>query len=218
MSVTAGAKTMLFPLPLTAFENYMLADDRRDQPMCFFLRLSFWGSLDRKAFQAAIEQTVARHPLFRAFVREVDGQPCWVRATDATPQVTWDDFDELPSEPGGYLDLSDEVGLRVFVSHTDGQARVLFQFHHASTDGIGAVRFTEDLLATYTAEAAGDNERPRLPALNPAALGDRGRHGLSLVGRLLRLPIETLATLGIAQFFLNRPTAIEMPARPRQLS
>lgn len=209
---------MLFPLPLTAFENYMLADDHSDQPMSFFLRLSFWGSLDRNAFQAAIQQTVARHPLFQALVGQVDGIPSWIQAENIAPQILWNDADEPSSEQAGYLDLAREVGVRVFVSHTEEQARVLFQFHHACTDGMGAVRFIEDLLAIYTAEHSGEGERPRLAPINRSLLRDRGTHGVSALGRFLRLPIDALATLGIAQFFFNRPTAIETPAKPRLTS
>ncbi len=266
---------MLFPLTLTAFENYMLADDRADQPMCFFLQLSFWGSLEQAAFRAAVSKTVSRHPLFHALVQDVNGQPSWVGAKNTLPQITWDDEPTLTSGhsriggeatstgvavhgpregdrhifpgttlgnhpttrdtflefagkmsqsparerlPAGYLDLSREVGIRLFVTHTDGQARVLFQFHHACTDGIGAVRFIEDLLAIYTSEQSDDAGPPRLAPVNSATLRDRGRHGLGLLGRLLRLPIDSLAALGIAQFFFNRPRAIETPNAPRSFN
>lgn len=200
---------MLFPLPLTAFENYMLVDDRPEYPMSFFLRLKFWGRLDRSAFASALRQTVARHPLFRAFVRPVDGRACWVRAEGTTPRLQWDESDESTAEQAGYLDLSNEVGLRVCVTHCDGQARVLFQFHHCCCDGVGAVQFIEDLLTTYTSEYTDADSRPVLTVLDPTLLRRRGSHGLGFWKRLLRAPVELLAAYGIQQFFCNRPKALE---------
>ena len=60
----------LFPLPLTPFERYMLADDRPDYPMAFPAVVEFSGSLRRAEFDAALEGALREHPLLRA---RVDG-------------------------------------------------------------------------------------------------------------------------------------------------
>jgi hypothetical protein len=206
---------MLFPLPLTAFENYMLADDRREFPMAFFLRLHFRGEIDRKSFEAALGQTLDRHPLFQAFVREIDGQLTWISADGARPQVIWNDSDEPAGEQVDWIDLSNEIGLRVTVSKSNDQTHVLFQFHHACTDGIGAVRFIEDLLTLYTAKHGTSVAAHGLLPINPKLLPDRGRHGLNFWKRILRLSVDSLATLGIAQFFFNRPVALTMTTQPQ---
>ena len=44
----------LFPLPLVPFEHYMLADDRADYPMTFFMRLHFRGRFDRGRLDNAL--------------------------------------------------------------------------------------------------------------------------------------------------------------------
>src|SRR5690606_29222355 len=89
--IPAEAPTMLFPLPLTAFENYMLADDLPGQPMCFYLRLNFFGRLDQRALQAALRMAVARQPLFRARVVTLDGARHWVREHNLQPRLFWND-------------------------------------------------------------------------------------------------------------------------------
>ena len=47
-------------LPLTAFEEYMLRDDRPAHPMDFFIRLRFTGRLDRSAVAAAWHRALMR--------------------------------------------------------------------------------------------------------------------------------------------------------------
>lgn len=199
---------MLFPLPLTAFEKYMLFDDRPDQPMVFYLQLNFFGGLDRSAFEQSLRNVLVRHPLFQTVVNEVDGSDCFVHAEHSPPHVIWDD-QETSGEANCFINLREEVGLRIRVTHDEEQARVLFTFHHCCTDGVGAVQFIEDLLADYTAELSPEYRRPELRPVNRSLLAGRGRHGLNWFGRLLRFPLDLLALVGIAQFFGNRPAAIE---------
>ena len=59
----------LFPLPLEAFEQYMLAEDRTNQPMDSVRQLLLSGHLQQEAFETAIATASERHPLLRALVR-----------------------------------------------------------------------------------------------------------------------------------------------------
>jgi len=204
---------MLFPLPFTAFESYMLEDDSPESPMSFYLRLSFWGTLDRRAFIRAVHQATLRHPLFKATLENIKGRPTWV-ATEKPVSIFWDEPEAQETAASKFIDLTCDVGLRVFVKHTEGQARVLLQFHHCCTDGIGATRFIEDLMAIYTSEQSEDSERPRLAPLKLAKLAHRGRLGLGLFGRLLRMPIDVLGLVGIAQFFGHRPSPLQTSRPP----
>jgi hypothetical protein len=181
--------------------------------MVFYLRLEFFGRLDQKAFEHALHNVIVRHPLFQAVIREIDGRDCFVPSEGACPRVTWDKELQPSDEPPCYLDLRNEVGLRIDVGHDEQQARVLFTFHHCCTDGIGAVAFIEDLLADYTAELSPEYRRPELRPINRSLLANRGRHGLTWFGRLLRLPVDLLALVGIAQFFGHRPVAVESANR-----
>ena len=51
-----------FPLPLAAFEEYMLCDDRPQYPMNIIARLRFAGQLDRRATAEALETVVRATP------------------------------------------------------------------------------------------------------------------------------------------------------------
>ena len=69
----------IFPLPLVAFERYMLADDRPEYPMTFTLTLRLAGTVDREAFEAAVDEALARHPLLVALVEGSSRRrPRWV--------------------------------------------------------------------------------------------------------------------------------------------
>ena len=43
------------PMPLAPFEHYMLADDSREYPMCFFIQMKFQGRFDRPQLNAALK-------------------------------------------------------------------------------------------------------------------------------------------------------------------
>ena len=70
-----------FPLPLVAFEEYMLRDDRPGYPMSIIARLRFAGQLERRATAEALQTVVARHPLLRATIRKTPaGRLEWIAA------------------------------------------------------------------------------------------------------------------------------------------
>ena len=102
------------PLPLTAFEEYMLRDDRPKYPMSIIARLRFSGQLDRRATTEALETVVERHPLLRAKVcKTPNGGLEWIASADRPVSVAWIDGpadDRLPSMRP--IDLFAEPGLR----------------------------------------------------------------------------------------------------------
>lgn len=197
---------MPFPLPIVAFEDYMLADDRPDYPMHFGLRLRFVGRLDRAAVETALRRAAERHPLLTARIegRGSRGRfwnhpptPVEIPFREATAPVD----DRLPYVP---LDLSTDGGLVVHrVRRTDGD-ELYWQFHHACCDGLGGAQVVADWLAAY-ATAVGDRvPSDVLPALDPDRLRGRGRFGLTL-GRLLRKSGRLAIGLsGVATFFGRR--------------
>ena len=66
------------------------------------------------------------------------------------------------------IDLASEIGLRISVDADSDRADVLFEFHHACTDGIGAVQFIGDLLAHYGQLTTRDGDE--LPEIEPVNL------------------------------------------------
>ena len=164
----------LFPLPLAAFEEYMLRDDRPAFPMTFFIELTLSGNLDRTAFAAALEHAVARHPLLGCVAVRNGGRWNWV-PNQRPPAVIWAEGEPpLPARAVHRLDLSGQPGLRVWVGWRFDGSRVAVQFHHAATDGLGAMRFLGDLLALYGRQTASrEQELPDLPPLDAAVLHRR---------------------------------------------
>jgi NRPS condensation-like uncharacterized protein len=165
----------VLPLALTAFEQLMLADDRRAYPMTFFIQISVTGDLQRAEFESASVAAIRRHPLLCAIVRWRFLKPQWVAAS-APIVVEWcKDTLPTPLLEERYLDLRTQPGLRISVSHTRDGSKILFMFHHAATDGIGAIQFIGDVLAEYgIATATTDDERPHLSPVDPKCLLRRG--------------------------------------------
>lgn len=175
------ATAALFPLPLTAFERYMLRDDRPGFPMTFPLRLRLSGPLNRRLFEAAFEETLSRHPLLCALARQSARLgPVWTLAEELRPAIVWS---PIASHPNGLksvlrgerIDLKAEAGLRAWVRQGDGESEVTFQFHHACCDGGGSLRFLGDLLAAYGARVPSAVSRPAPWRSDPASLVGRGR-------------------------------------------
>ena len=176
--MSALAKDALFPLPLTSFEKYMLADDRPDYPMTFSLHLDFSGEFRRPHFEASLEDALSRHPLLCAVVRDLPKTGrVWMPAEGAMPPIDWN----VPTIPltcprGEAIDLQRETGLRIWVRQGSGAARMTVQFHHACCDGLHAFRFVGDTLAAYAARISPGASRTPLPAFDPASLLRRGQH------------------------------------------
>ncbi|MGD9721267.1 MAG: condensation domain-containing protein [Pirellulales bacterium] len=165
---------MPFPLPLTPFERYYLADDRADYPTTIPVELQFTGELDRPAFVAALQQVVARHPLLNATVAEGPDGPRWIAGACPDPRLDWETTDaELPSAPqvSEHLDLRQRPGLRVWVRVGPGRSTVWLQMHHACCDGLAVLDFVGDLLVLYA--AANTKGTADLPPLDPERLTER---------------------------------------------
>ncbi len=67
--------------------------------------------------------------------------------------------------------------MRIWVRPGQDESIVMFQFHHACTDGVGFLAFCEDLLAAYAAVHP-DGPRVALRPLNPQRLIGRGVLGI----------------------------------------
>jgi hypothetical protein len=173
-SETAPDLSHLFPLPLTPFEWFMLLEDRPQWPMTFCVQLNFRGSLDRKAFETAVRQTVARHPLLRSRVEFVRRVPQWVPAPESQTEVTWlSEEDHRIADTIGSLDISRTSGLRVMASNGTEYSHVWLHVHHACCDGQAARRFIVDLMTGY-ARACSSQSPPEWDQLDYESL--RTRH------------------------------------------
>ena len=143
---------MIFPLPLTPFEEYMLADDRPQWPMSFFLRLELRGQYDPAILTSALTAALARHPLLASLLADDGGGGLqWVAGPGVPPPVSFARAGcELDFPEGRQIDLRRRIGVRVWVRSDGADEWTLWlQFHHACCDGLGAMQFVGDVLAAY---------------------------------------------------------------------
>jgi hypothetical protein len=165
----------LFPLYLTPLERFFCADDRPSHPMTFYSVYDFLGVVDRAAFEGAVLDALERHPLLSAHVRPAkQGRLCWVAGKPSESIFDWGSLsDPITPRGGERIDLANEIGVRIWVRQGPDRARATFQFHHAATDGIGALRFASDVMAFYGQRVPNEAEPPRLDELETERLRDR---------------------------------------------
>lgn len=155
-------------LRLTAFEAYMWADDRPDHPMTALIEVAYSGELVASRFEQAVTDVLAQHPLLRALIDDTGKRPCWIVREEARPFIDWADETAPLSYPNDVeaIDLTREIGVRIWVRAGADRGRIILQLHHACTDGVGVTHVLCDLLRAYDARCNG--ERP--PLLRDAAL------------------------------------------------
>lgn len=193
----------------------MWMDDRPSYPMTGVLEYHFRGSIDREAWEAAVAESLTRHPLLTAHLAPRQwGSPCWVVPSREPTPVDWGPWSAPIRFPNGEgIDLTRENGLRVIVRQGDDRARVLTQVHHACTDALGAMRFLGDVLAAYARRVQPDGPHPDVDPLDNACLLRRGaprrgepREPLSLWQSWRRRVRVT------AQWLSRRPAPLAIPA------
>ena len=164
--------TIMFPLPLSDFEYYMLVDDRPSHPMVFVMAAQLSGAFQQSALQQALDELIQCHPFLNCCVTEIPGrgwcwQPLTTLATASLPagRLDWRDGDEasvaefVPQVRS--IDLTSEAGLQVVVRASPTQARLILYIHHVCCDGIGGIQMLGELLARYGQKtASADAKRP----------------------------------------------------------
>ncbi len=201
-----SASKALFPLPLNLFERYMLLDDRPDYPMTFALQARFMGQVRPAAFEAALEETVERHPLLHALVEmNARGGGVWVDAGLGSPALTWQNANSaIDSTAANRIDLRREPGFRVWVRQDADSTDVILAVHHACCDGIGLLQVLGDLMASYGLRTATGDARPVLARLDVAQLAARGRFTVEIPEGLGRIRV-LWDTLKEAAKWIGRP-------------
>jgi NRPS condensation-like uncharacterized protein len=195
---------MSLPLPLVPFEEYMLVDDRPAYPTSFFVRGRFAGRFDRTALDAALSVAISRHPLLAAVAQRSGRRWVW-QPVAGRPVVEW--LDSLPAESLPRLeplDVRAAPGIRVVAGERHGRTDIVLQVHHACCDGLGILRFIEDLLISY-ASACGATPKSALRRLQPERLRGRGKFGLTASKLPSLLRGQAVGLLGVRQFLMRRP-------------
>jgi len=210
----------LFPLYLTPLERYFCADDRPSHPMTFYSVYDFLGVVDRAAFDGAVLDALGRHPLLSANVRPAKrGRLCWVAGKPSEAIVDWGDLsDPIRPRGGERIDLANQIGIRIWVRQGPDRATATFQFHHAATDGIGALRFASDVMAFYGQRVPNDAEPPRHDELETGRLRER-IHTQVEYWRTKGFVASTARALGVLGKLVRRRSApLISPKRDQRLS
>ena len=175
----------LFPIPLAAFEQYMLMDDNPNFPITFFIQFRLKGRLNLPALDEAINEAVCRHPLLGCRVERRGGRYWWVWSPEVVSRAELNPDVWRATKPWMQpINLSIETGIRAWGDVTDIEAEITLQFHHACCDGIGASQFLEDIAVYYARLTTVDGPLPELRPLRPEALLTRADPGPRRVGRL----------------------------------
>lgn len=204
----------LFPLPLTIFETFMLADARPGYPMMCDLELHFEGSIDRAAFDAGLAFGISRNPLLRAIVSEDQPRQLEWRLVDAMPLVDWAPLG-TPRGPryDEYVDLREQTGLRIWVRQGSDRSTLLLHFHHACCDGLGAFAFIEDFLVGYAA-ASGQGSIAIARPLVPQRLKMRQDFGVDTRSLYRRTADWLIGVREGGRFFLQSPWPLPSCRQP----
>ncbi len=155
-------------------EAFLVADTQAGYPMMADIQLEFGGPLDRDIFESALAAALARNPLFRSVLgRDPKLGRTWLPA-DEIPTIDWAPLGApLGERYDALVDLTQEIGLRVWVRQSADRSTVLLHFHHACADALGTFAFIEDLLAAYASLCPGGPAVASRP-LDPARLRRRG--------------------------------------------
>ncbi|MCL2005311.1 MAG: hypothetical protein FWG73_04015 [Planctomycetaceae bacterium] len=156
MNAALSITPMLFPLRLTPFEEYMLADNLPAYPMCCFIKVKLQGTFNADVFESAIRKTLEYHPLLTGSVTENSGKYYWEKANTA-PTISRAPLDESrPFPPSKGIDLFNEPALKITICNADtatvaldGRTEIVFEIHHSASDAVGLLRFIEDTLCQY---------------------------------------------------------------------
>jgi hypothetical protein len=204
----------MFPLPLTAPEEYMLHEDRTAYPAAMFLQLRFSGLLERDILESAFHDAMRHHPLLTAIVRK-DGRGGWewTAADGDYEYFRWTDGhgDLTPLMP---FDIRTRPGVFLTGRQTSDRTELLFQIHHSCCDGRGGFSFIGSVFMAYASRLetrSGDGGQVKRAGGASIDI----RKGMAIpwreAPRIVREQWTALA--GIRQFFSRSPVPL-IPHRP----
>jgi NRPS condensation-like uncharacterized protein len=196
-------------LPLTNFEEYMLADDYAGHPLTIAARLRFRGQVSESAATQAVQLLIKRHPLLHCLVQSRGRRKAWTSSPDPIHPPRF-----LKQEPSSSLpalrrfNLFHEVGGDCTFLQGEEKCDMIIQGHHACVDGVGALQLIHDWLQFYHEAVGGGEEVARLPRLDARLLKGRGDFGFRRWSYLKKLPKQALGLYGIHEFLNHQAVSL----------
>lgn len=141
-----------FPLPMAPMEKFMLWDDSSTHPKRFRVSCEFTGQMNRDRLRESLQFAVARHPMLLVVPDLRSNPKRWL----IPQQPSFALFDP----PGTYCVPPEEYKARiqnwkefdalcVWLDQDESRSEVVFDYHHACCDGMGARQFVRDWLLAY---------------------------------------------------------------------
>ena len=192
-------------LPFSAIEEYMLLDDSPAYPMDSVRLLHFSGRLDHEAVEKALKGVWERQPLLRSHAVRKGRRLEWV-SSEKLPEILWENADVTPDalNASGFpsmrpIDLFQETGCRVYVieSERENWMKILFQFHHSVSDGLGEMQILGDFVTLYAIAAGLIPPETQLRPLDFSKLPLTRRVGWSLASYLRNYFHTMPTTMGL---------------------
>lgn len=220
MTDAASCVSDVFPLRLSDFEYYMLADDRPSHPMVIVMLVEVSGQLLEREFRDSVRDLIRSQPLLSSRVEKHGGDWFWVEAPDQDAgkliewqQVSADDVLQFTPQVR-CIDLRQSVGICAEVRASAERSRVAVHLHHACCDGIGAVQIVGELFARYGQRTSAANARmPEFVVPDRAALRLRDQFdAITTSTNHRRSPGRTVAK--IARLLLRSPVTLTGSVAP----
>ena len=134
--------------------------------------------------------------------------------TDQVPNIDWAPLGTpLGERYDTRIDLTKEIGLRIWVRQAADRSTVLLHFHHACGDALGTFGFVEDLLALYSSLYPGGPAITLRP-LKPARLLRRGVAAISKRKWHQQLLDFTIDVREVLKFLVQVPANLASSNRP----
>lgn len=172
----AEEQIRIFPLPLTPLERFLVQCDTRQSSMVMRVVLRFTGEYQSEVLFDTLRKAIQRHPLLSCRLSSHRFRPHWIAGSQekiltqhATGSVFATDSGPLVKR----IDLTQSGGLQIEVRFMDDGVKVIFDAHHAITDGNGLRQVITDWLHLYHSEINGTPTR--LPVIDPDRLQQRDR-------------------------------------------
>ncbi|MEO1993234.1 MAG: hypothetical protein ABGW78_14940 [Pirellulales bacterium] len=188
-------------LPLTAFEEHMLLDDRPSHPMTIVARFDFTDDVPPSNLEEAFSNTLAEEPLLTAGISKRRlGRDRWIAAEKPLLKRTYDARSvTMPGWCGVTPDIDPYAGKNLHaevIEYNDGWS-IFLTVHHAVSDGLGIVGFVERWLLN-TENKPHRWKRPAHDTMS--ALLSRGRIANSWTDFLQMAPKLSKGLEGVAEF------------------
>ena len=156
--------------------------------------------------EAAIQTATARHPLLRSRVYQ-DAKHGYYWATDESisiPLEKWSADTQSEFPLAGHMDLTRNVGTRIWLVDNDRGSDLVVQVHHACSDALGKCQFIDDLLLLYARNVGQLGDDVELRSLDNQRLPLRNQFGLTWRKLLRMLPRQILALQFVVKHYVRK--------------